>query len=437
MIRKILVLCLVIAVVFSFSGCNLMMHDTAELLSAPSLPKELKPIADIIAENAPAGYTLKYPSRGEYRSAIIRHDIDADGFDEAFVFYYTTDGETGSMHIDMITKRKGNWSLVARQEIVAGGVDKVAFSDLNSDGTKEILIGWEIYGTSEMQLAVYTLDKNGITQMLLERYTHFLACDLDENSKEEILVIKADSKEAGNSAFLYGWEQDAVTTLSSCALDSAAKTIAEPIIAPLSTGKTVAYIEEIKGIGAITEVLIYEKGVLKNPLYSADFKETVKTLRSVSLPTTDINGDGILEIPVQENVPSVAIGAATEILYLTNWCSFDGESLTIQQTSMININDGYMLNIPARLIGKIAILKNTQTHERGIYLYDSETLTVGDNLLTIQSVSQKDWESMKKKSTAALELVRADGNVHILFISEAAEIYNITHESVKAAITTF
>lgn len=437
MIKKILLLCLCVAVVFSFSSCNLMMADTAELLSSPSLPDELKPIADIIGKTAPEGYTLKYPSRGEYRSAIIRHDIDGDGFEEAFAFYYTAEGEAGAMHINLIAKRKGNWSLVAEQKILAGGVDKVEFSDLNSDGVKEILVGWEIYGTSEMQLAVYSLDATGLTQMLLERYTHFLACDLDENRQDEILVIKSASKEAGNSAVLYGFQKGSVTALSSCALDSAAKTINEPIIAPLSTGKQVAYIEEIKGIGAITEVLIYEKGVLKNPLYSADFKETVKTLRSVSLPTTDINGDGILEIPVQENVPSVAIGAATEILYLTNWCSFDGESLTIQQTSMINILDGYMLNIPAKLIGKIAILKNTQTRERGIYLYDSETLTVGDNLFTIQSMEEKEWDTIKKKGTAAKELATADETVHIAFISNLATSYGITFDGLKEAITTF
>ena len=185
-IKKILLLCLCVAVVFSFSSCNLMMADTAELLSSPSLPDELKPIADIIGKTAPEGYTLKYPSRGEYRSAIIRHDIDGDGFEEAFAFYYTAEGEAGAMHINLIAKRKGNWSLVAEQKILAGGVDKVEFSDLNSDGVKEILVGWEIYGTSEMQLAVYSLDATGLTQMLLERYTHFLACDLDENRQDEI-----------------------------------------------------------------------------------------------------------------------------------------------------------------------------------------------------------------------------------------------------------
>lgn len=437
MIKKMLLLCLCVAIMVCFCSCNLTISDTAELLSTPALPEELKPIADIISKNAPAGYTLKYPSRGEYRSAIIRHDIDGDGFEEAFAFYYTSDGEAGSMHINMITKRKGRWTHIAEQKIVAGGVDKVEFSDLNSDGVKEILVGWEIYGTSEMQLAVYSLDSTGLTQKFLERYTHFLSCDLDESHQDEILVIKAASNEAGNSAAIYGYENGGIAMLSSCALDSAAKTIAEPIIAPLSTGKPVAYVEEIKGIGAITEVLLFEKGVLKNPLYSADFKETVKTLRSVSLPTTDINQDGILEIPVQENVPSVAIGAATEILYLTNWCSFDGESLTIQQTSMININDGYMLNIPARLIGKIAILKNTETHERGIYLYDSETLTVGDNLLTIQSLEKKAWEKLKEKGTSAIKLASADGYVHIAYISDIAASYNITPESVKAAITTF
>ena len=55
----------------------------------------------------------------------------------------------------------------------------------------------------------------------------------------------------------------------------------------------------------------------------------------------DINDDGIIEIPVQQNVPSVASTLINEKLYLTNWCSFNGDKLTVEMTAMINSVDGY------------------------------------------------------------------------------------------------
>lgn len=429
------IIALVLSFVFCFllSGCDLFITDTAELLMPPTLSGELRPIAEAINKSVQGPYILKYPSSGNYRSAVVQEDIDADGIFEAFAFYSMGAGEELTMQINAIVKKENVWESVGEQKIVAGGVDKIEFCDLDNDGVKEILVGWQIYGTSEMQLAVYSLKENTLIQRMLKKYTHFITCDLDEDDVNEILVIESATSEATNLASLFILTDDTVTELSKAQLDITSKTIGDPVLSTLSNGRPAVYIDEVKGVGAITEVLFMEKGVLVNPLLDSETGETNLTLRSVSFSIKDINNDGLIEIPVQVNVPSVAKSEVNEKLYLTNWNSFNGEFLTVQTTMMINTNDGYYFTIPQKWIDKIAILKDTDSRLREIYRYNPEDETVGESLIYIKAVKKQDWED-GKYNTEGIEEIMNDGQTSFICkISDEAKKDGINIEIIRQA----
>lgn len=430
--QKIICLCLCFMMIFTLCGCDFMTADTAELLSPPELSGDMHPISEVVEETAPDGYIMKYPSRGNYRSAVIREDINGDGSLEAFAFYSVTDKDVITMYINAICLRDGEWTSAAVQQIVAAGVDKVEFCDLDRDGVKEILVGWQIYGTSEMQLAIYSLGENALTQRIFQQYTHFTVCDLDENDINEVLIIKTGSAEPNNTAALYSLNESGVTAISSCELDCSVKTVNEPVVETLSTGKPAVYIDMIKGVGAVTEVLFMEKGSLVNPLFDAQTGETLATLRSVSFNIQDINGDGVMEIPVQQSVPSVAHSDVNEKLYLTDWCSFNGEVLTNQMTVMMNVNDGYYLTISPKLIGKIAVLKDTENRIREIYSYNPEDMSVGTSLLYLRAVDKADWDSGEYKNIGAQEIMNDGSTVFICKISDTAVAQGFTIEYIRA-----
>ncbi len=436
-LKKIVGILLSVLILFSLCGCDLFSGDTAELLMPPSLSGDLAPIAVAIDESAGGSYTFKYPSRGEFRSAVVQRDINADGVFEAFAFYSMNDGENITMHINAIALEDGRWISASQQKIVAGGVDMIEFCDLDSDGIEEILVGWEIYGTSEMQLAVYSMGEDSLNQRMLEKYTHFLTCDLNQNDKKEIFVVQTSSAKMANSASVYEFLEDSSLQVTSCLLDSTAKTFNEPKLSTLSTGKPAIYIDEIKGVGAITEVIYMDKGILINPLLSPDTAETTATLRSVTFMTQDINEDGILEIPVQENIPSVTQSDVNEKLYLTDWCSFNGESLINQLTAMINVDDGFYYKVPSRWIGNIAVLKDTNNRIREIYRYDAKELTVGESLIYFKAVSKEKWDKGEYESEGCEEIMNDGQTVFICRISAAANKDGVTLENVKSNFKLF
>ena len=432
MVKKVFLLLFIMFLMLAFSGCDIFTTDTAELFSPPALSGDLKPISEAITKSVGKGYTFKYPQRGEYRSAVLQKDINDDGVLEAFAFYSTTEDDVVTMNINIICRNGEEWTSAGEQHIVAGGIDRVDFCDLDEDGTLEILVGWQIYGTSEMQLAVYSFKQNTLTQRLLQRYTHFITCNIDDNSQNEVLIIDMDTTQMVNTAALYNLTEEGVVQIGSCELDSKTQAIGAPIISELSSGKSAIYIDSVKGLGAITEVLIYKKGKLLNPLFDEQIKETNSTLRSVNFNTRDFNGDGVLEIPVQMNVPAVANPEVTEKLYLTNWCSFNGEILTVQETTMISTLDGYSYKLPSKLVGNIAILKDTANGIREIYSYDSEEMTIGDSLIYIRTINAKDWESGVYSALQLNKIGATDEKVFACRITEEGKKAGLTLKNVKS-----
>lgn len=411
MFRKLISGLLIFCLSFTLCGCDFFMADTAELLSPPALSDNFKHISEAIKESAQSDYSMEYPKFGEYRSAVVQKDIDRDGVIEVFAFYSTKDGETEIMNINLIQLKDKEWKSVSVQSIVAAGVHRIEFCDLDQDGTSEILVGWQIYSTSDMQLAVYSFKDGSLTQVMLNRYSHFVICDLDENKIDDVLIVDMDDKKQQNTASLYGFTNGKVIQIGRCVLDSKVQSFGHPIVSELSSGKPAVYIDSVKGIGAITEVIIYEKGKLLNPLYDNELLETTKTLRAVNLSTQDFNGDGVLEIPVQLNVPSVVENKAAEKLYLTNWCSFNGELLTTQVTSMVNLIDGYYYNLPSKWVGNIAVLKDTDNRIREVYSYNTEKMVVGDSLLYMRAIKISDWDKGVYNALNLMEIGRTKDSV--------------------------
>ncbi len=434
-IKNIVSICLVFCTLLSFCGCDLFKTETDALISPPELTGDMSPIRDTLNSSAPEGYTLKYPSAGDRRSAVVLEDINSDGKMEAFAFYSTIEDGITTMSVNYIRNSEGKWSSVATQSIAAGGVERVDFCDLDGDGSEEILVGWEVHGTTDRQVAVYSPTGEALAQRMLQSYTNFICCDLDGDEGFELFVQHLNSSEQLNRAMLFELTYLGVSQIGGCLMDSSAKAASEPIVSTLSTGQAAIYIDEVKGIGNITEVLFFSKGELVNPLLdSEETIENTKTVRAYTLSATDINGDNILEIPVASVLPS-ALTSSNEVLYYTSWCSFNGEALTSKLNTVVNSIDGYYITVPEKWWGRIAVAKETEYNLRTFYYYDAETETVGDKIGYIKTVPQKSYKS--EEYEGAITLAETEENVYLGMIVDTSGELTLTAEELKAMFKLF
>lgn len=400
-------LCILLAGVISaaFCGCQIFTTDTARLLAAPQLTGELKPIEAALREGIKGDYTLRYPSGGERRSAVILQDIDGNGVQEAFAFYSSGDGK---MHLAMICRKDEKWITGDDTSLTAGGVERIDFCDFNGDGVDEVLVGWEIHGSADKQLAVYEVASGKFEQLILKRYTAYTDCDLDSDGQNELFLQLLSSSDAANRAYLYSLGAEGFTEIASCAMDRGVKSVLTQTPLPLSSGQPAIYIEELKNAGAVTEVLFLSKGQLVNPLLDETGGENFVTERASSLLCLDIDQDGLIEIPVAEEIPAIA--GSAEKCYYTKWRSFNGETLLTKRTELINQSDGFYMIIPEKWIGHIAVYCDTEKRLREFYALD-EYGQPAEILVRLRSVDTDEWDSEGYVRGELTELLRNDETV--------------------------
>lgn len=428
-IKKMIALLATVALCLVFVGCD-FVDNTDDMVSPPELTGEMSPIADALYDSIGTNCDLKYPAAGDRRSAIVLEDINGDGIFEAFAFYSTSDDEMTTMHINIICQKEGKWMSVSDQTIIAIGVEMVDFCDLNGDGIQEILVGWEVNGNNEKQLSVFTFVQNALAQQLLQAYTSFMCCDLDNNGTNEIFVHLLNTADKTNKAIIYNYNENGMAQTAGCVMDGNVKTVSAPVLSTLSSGQKAIYIDEIKGVGAVTEVLYLSKGELVNPLLDTENSfENIVTLRAAALSTYDINNDGILEIPVASDLPNA--GDSDEKLYYTNWCSFNGEKLSVKLITVVNTVDGYYLTVPNSMVGYIAVLKDIENHKRKFYHYDSQNNILGKELFTITAIEVSEWDSKDFNRGKMTELARTDAYVFALDIGEGAGSFAIDVDLIK------
>ena len=431
LLRKNSAIMLILSILCGLCGCDIFTAETEQMLAPPAIVGDMKPISDALSASVKGEYKLVYPVNGSHRSPVVLNDIDGDNVFEAFAFYLQNDGEMDCIHLNVISKRGKKWVSVFDQKVQAGSVDSVDFSDLNADGVLEIIVGWSVYASSEKQLAVYSLSQGVLSQRFIHEYAGFVSCDLDGDQQNELFIHRFDAVSKRNEAYLYKFEEEGVLELSRCNLDKNARTAMLPVLSCLSNGKPAIYINETKDAGVITEVIFYNNNALQNPLLEGESFENIKTLCAAAVPAVDIDGDSIIEIPVSQIMAASEGVAGAEKVYYTNWCTYDGVTLKIKKTTLLNTAEGYYLEVPQKWVGKIGLVRDVENRSRTICEYNKETNTLGQALVYFVAVPLDKWQDYEEKNKATKEISRNTEYVYAARIFDNTSPIKITEKEFR------
>ncbi len=393
--RKSFVLAVVIAACLSLSACSMPGVSVTDSLSPPKPSGELYDIQKALELSAGHDVDLVYPSKGEYRSAIITKDIDSDGKLEVFAFYSTeTDDKTTVMHINYIRWFNGKWSSVTDLQVNVPGVESVDFVRLDNDQTLKVLVNWERYSATNKQLSVYSITSGKLQEVTKADYSVYATCDFDSDGISEIVAVYLDAEKKTSTATLLALGENGFSERSSCKLDPAVTSYFQPVLSKFTNGQTALFIDAEKSNGMITEILsIDKKGKLYSALpHTANFGN-VNSLRASAVHIADFDGDGCVDIPLARPLPMVSSENGEQTAYMTIWNSFDGSEYTAIGHTIINYTDGYYINIPDTWVENIAVERRLSNRQRVFYRWDPLTFETGEEILRIMAIPLKNFDS--------------------------------------------
>ncbi|MBQ3265621.1 MAG: hypothetical protein IJH07_07575 [Ruminococcus sp.] len=406
------------------SGCTSLSLSDPDILSPPKAAGDRAEVQSIIEKDAKGAYALIYPAAGDYKNGIIQNDLNGDGVNEAIALFTASDG---TPRLLAAMKQDDSYRLYGSTELPSADVSRLSFADVNADGTKEPVIGFGD-GTSFMQTEVFLFDEgvSGIT--VGEGCIDYVIGDFDGNSSDDILLMTPSGGTAAKARLLV-YSEDGFGEKSSCETDAEVTAFLSLRFDQISDGLYGAVADGIRGDGAYsTQLLYYDSAahIMVNPLYmNSSYSESV---RASDVTCTDIDGDGIIEIPLCSLSEHTEDEDPDTVCSIVRWSDYDPELMApvFTQGAVLCDKLDCMLRFSAEML---AIIAARYTADNAVTLYDlsfkGDEPVLGRELLTVKRYAKNSYDS---SLTAEAKLRDSASYTYTYILSEGS---TFTHDDIN------
>lgn len=408
-------------------GCE-FRNNVEDLFALPEMPEEYTGLNHLLGQLSAEGYEPVTPTTGQNLQSVHMVDLNGDREVEAIAFFRRSSDEK-PMKIFVYKTVDGSYEQLCSVESSGSSIDSVRYEDLNGDGQAELIVGWKM-AADVQTLAVYNLGREALS-LMSGVYSRYTIEDIDEDGLPELFVLRSDSNGVP-VVEVYMWQTNILAVAHRCSLSSSLAelsrgnivngTTAEEHSAVFITGVT----EQNK---AITDVLVWQESFLNGgSVVNAAINEATGR-SSLSLPyrqlkPTDINGDGVTEIPAPENY-------APQGDTLTAWkqCSVSGHSFVVEHTYH-SLSNGWYFTLPQRWWDDVAVAaQETVSGENQVVFYVDNTPTMAIYTLT--------GENRESRATMGERFLirRQIGTVYAAELLEGADLYGMSVELLRSSFS--
>lgn len=395
--KKLLLALAAGAMALAFSGCTTFESDTEALMQPPSLTEEQAKLNAALTEVIGENYRLRYPSNGGSNSAFMFFDLDGDGGDEALAFYSVDDEST---RINILKQKEDKWVSIYEAAGAYGDAASVRFAE-TGPGDRTLIVKWEqevsVYRFADSRLeTVYSAFCDGIEM-----------ADLSGDGYEDIILINSSYSERPLAKVLYRGEEGLVIT-ENVGITAEYDKIVSTAVGKTGDGKMGFFIDSrVYNSNNIylTEIITLENGAASRSTianyiaYEPEEEEggTVTLvsklgprgnyLRNTAAYCEDVNGDGIVEFPVElrEDIAT----QSNEKFYYIEYMKYDPEIEDSKPVwfGFVDAENGYRFELPRNWGEKISISYNFSTGE---YCFTNEAN--GAEVLRLRSALSSEYQ---------------------------------------------
>ena len=284
-----------LAAVFLFSLAGCYSKTAQELYSLPQASEEYWKLQEQINGILDADAEYASPKSGANRQAVQLQDLNGDGVDEAIAFFSVT-GER-PLKIYIFRRVDGDYEVYGFIEGDGTAIDSITYTDMDGDGSQEIIVGWQMSATLQM-LDVYSIHGFQPTHLVNSDYSALTVADMNGDGNDDLVVLRISDSSLSGGAEVYSLQSDGEIVSSSASLSQGVEALSRVRSGRLSNGMPAVYVESVYGeSNVITDILINNDGQLSNITADQVSGVSDETVRTYAVYCSDINNDGVLEVP--------------------------------------------------------------------------------------------------------------------------------------------
>ena len=377
--KKAIKIILVLGLLFVLSGC--ISQPGESMYALPQFPDEYLELQETITDVLKKlGAEYAAPSAGSNVQTIQLQDLDGDGQRESAVAFFRVANAEKPLRLYIFQQSPITYAYETTW-IIEGegtGIYSVAFEDLGGTKEKEIVVCWQI-STKVQALTAYSLQSDGdVAELMRSGYTKNTVTDLDRDNDKEIVLVQMDAAEGNSRAELYNYDNGLMVLTATVPLSLQLNEIVSVKTGKLANLTPALFVSADfrDGEGRVTDVIALQQGALENLTLDNATGMSVGTIRYYAdFPDAngrDINGDGILEIPLSEMLPPA--GSSIVPLYLLHWAQYREDGVPVHvYTTFHSYEDGWYLILPGSWQGVVTAARkdynNSTVSERAVSFY--------------------------------------------------------------------
>ncbi|MEL4106274.1 VCBS repeat-containing protein [Oscillospiraceae bacterium WX1] len=337
-----------LAMLFALSGCFKVTPD--DLYTLPQASKEYVKLQEQINMVLAAGAEYAPPTSGPNRQAVQLKDLDGDGINEAVVFFRVKGDKP--LRIYIMRLQGDNYETADVIDGDGTAIESIRYADMDGDGMTELVVGWQM-SAALLHMSIYAI--KGYQQTLLAGadYTALVLNDLDNDGRADVLALQLASSDVPGEAAMFSLLPDGNVKTSIVRLSNGLSAFSRIVAGSLSDGKQAVFAEgQLPGGGMLTDVLAFKNGALSNITLNKTSGISETSVRDYTVYSTDINKDGVFEVPSPRRLTS----PEQSDYYVIDWLAFDssGDKSHVF-TTYHNFSDGWYLILPNAWRDKITV----------------------------------------------------------------------------------
>lgn len=421
--QKILALCLLLAAMLLLSGC---MATLDKMYCLPRRSQDAQNLQSAI-DGAMAGLEYSAPVSGENQQTVQTADLDGDGDPEYMVF--ARDSSEKPMKILIFSLEGEGYVHWATLDGYGASFDQVEYVQLDGEPGLEIVIGRQVSDQVLRSLSVYTFDGDRMDMILSANYTKFLTCDLDSDGMREIVLIRSGNMESDNGIVeFYSFRDGIMVRSNEASMSESTDHLRRIITGKLQDGEPAVYVASTVGENAIiTDVFALVDGVFRNVSLSNESGTSVQTLRNYYVYATDIDGDGVVELPNLIHMTSMESSRTSERQYLIRWYAMRLDGTEVDKMfTFHNYVGGWYFQLNRDWVSRVTVVQTGHAYD--FYIWDN-AFTKAEKVLTIYSFTGPFREDQALEN-GGFVLYRTDSVVYAAVLENKAYDYGMVRDDV-------
>lgn len=421
--KRILLLSMLMLTALLFTGCA--MRTVEDMYALPKRSEEYSHLQTAI-DTAMYGMSYSAPRSGENQQTVQMADLDGDGVDEYIVF---ARGATEKPLQVLIFSQEEDGTVRTMETIGLTGLyfEQAEYVDFDGKPGTELILGFQVSDQILSSVAVYTFSDGDAELLLLNGYSKFLTCDLDENGLRELMVFRPGEAETERGmVVLYSCRDDQIRRSVETELSETPDNIRRIMQGTLQSGEPAVFVASSTDENSIvTDIFALKEDQFTNISFSRRADTSVRTLRNFYVYAEDIDGDQVLEIPSLITMKPVSVNRSDDQTFLLRWFSVDIDGWEMDKVfTFHDYVSGWYLQLDSLWASHVTVDQLNSTYT--FYVWD-ESYQDPTPLFTVYLFTDSNRDE-DADADGRFALHRAEGVAYAAKLSSHAADFGITDQ---------